>query len=423
MHRENFPNYTFKRAILIYAIAVLFLFYEMGLQVSPSVMAYDLMRSFGLDAGSLGLMSGFYFYSYSLMQLPAGLLYDRVGARIIITLAALGCAIGAFFFGNTYTVAWAALGRFLMGFGSAFAFTGVLVVAALWFKPHRFALLVGLAQFFAALGAAGGAYPLALLIENYDWRIVIMGLSFIGVLITLLAWFVIRDHPKYKISPKIFNSSHIIESLKIVFTNPQTLRIALYAFASWGPITLFAALWGGPFLKVRFTVSNDIAASSLSCIWVGIALTSPFIGWLSDKIKNRTHIMSILAIVGVLSSLILIYMPNIPFWSTYIWMFLIGAASSGQILSFALVKDINPPTVIATAIGFNNMAVVLGGAIFQPLVGFILKWGWEGDYIGDAPFYTLYDYSLALVIVPLCYLICLAASSILIDETHCKPSY
>lgn len=423
MHVENFPNYSFKRALFIYVTAVLFLFYEMGLQVSPSVMAHDLMQSFNLDAGGLGLMAGFYFYSYSIMQLPAGLLFDRVGARIIIPVAALGCAVGAFFFGNTYTVLWAALGRLLMGFGSAFAFTGVLVVAATWFKPHRFALLVGLAQFFAALGATGGAYPLALLLENFDWRIVIVGLSFIGVLISVVAWLIIRDHPKHKVSPKVFNSVHISQSLKKVFSNSQTLSIALYAFASWGPIVLFAALWGGPFLKVRFTVSNDVAASSLSCIWIGVALVSPFIGWLSDIIKNRTHIMSVLAIIGVLSSLTLIYLPNIPFWSTYIWMFLIGAASAGQILSFALVKDITPPTVIATAIGFNNMAVVLGGAIFQPLVGFILRWGWEGDYVGDTPFYTLYDYNLALVIVPLCYLICLAASSILINETHCKPSY
>lgn len=423
MHRANFPSYSFKRAIFVYVTAVLFLFYEMGLQVSPSVMAHDLMRSFQIEAGGLGLLAGFYFYSYSLMQLPAGLLYDRVGARAVITIAAFGCALGAFFFGNTYTIVWAALGRFLMGFGSAFAFTGVLVVAALWFKPHRFALLVGLAQFFAALGATGGAYPLALLLESFDWRIVIIGLSFVGVLISVLAWLIIRDHPKNRVSPKMFNSSHIKESLKIVFSNSQTLSIALYAFASWGPIVLFAALWGGPFLKVRFTVSNEVAASSLSCIWLGVALVSPFIGWLSDKIHNRTHIMSVLAIIGVLSSLILIYLPTIPFWSTYIWMFLIGAASAGQILSFAIVKDINPPSVIATAIGFNNMAVVLGGAIFQPLVGLILRWGWEGDYVGDTPFYSLYDYNLALVIVPLCYLVCLAASGILIKETHCKPSY
>lgn len=423
MDIHEHPRYSFARALLIYIVAVLFLFYEMGLQVSPSVMAYNLMNSFNVDAGGLGILAGFYFYSYSIMQLPAGLLFDRVGSRVLITLAVFGCAVGAFFFGNTYTFFWAAFGRFLMGFGSAFAFTGVLVTAALWFRPHRFALLVGLAQLFAALGAMGGAYPLALLVDVMDWRAVIIGLSFIGAVLAIIAWIVIRDHPKEKMAPDIFKTPRVKESLKKVLANSQNWCVALFAFSSWAPIALFAALWGGPFLKLRFAVSNQVAASSLSFIWVGLAITSPLIGWLSDKVANRTYIMIILSIVGLFASLIVIYVPFIPFWTSYIWMFLIGAASSAQILSFAVVKDVNPPTVIATAIGFNNMAVVLGGAIFQPLVGLILRWNWEGDMVGNLPFYTVYDYGIALVIIPLCYLICFAAASILINETHCKPSY
>ena len=423
MDIHEHPKYSFPRALSIYIVAVLFLFYEMGIQVSPSVMAYELMDSFKLDAASLGIIAGVYFYSYSLMQLPVGLLFDRFGARLLIPLAILGCALGAYFFGNTYTPFWAALGRFLMGLGSAFAFTGVLVVAARWFRPHRFALLVGLAQLFAALGAMGGAYPIALLLELTNWRVIIITLSFIGFVLAVLAWLIIRDHPREKIASDVFHNPRIKESLAQVFSNPQSWWIGLYAFAAWGPIVLFAALWGAPFLKVRFSVSNQLAASSLSVVWLGLALTSPFIGWLSDRIENRTMIMLICSIVGILSSLIVIYVPDLPFWTSYIWMFLMGAASAGQILSFALVKDINPPTGIATAIGFNNMAVVLGGAIFQPLVGYILKWNWDGTLIGNAPFYDNYDYSIALAIIPLCYLACAAVSVLSIRETHCKPSY
>ena len=357
------------------------------------------------------------------MQLPVGLMFDRIGARAIIPLAILGCAVGAYFFGNTETAFWAAVGRFLVGLGSAFAFTGVLVVAALWFRPHRFALLVGLAQLFAAFGAMGGAYPIAVLLELTSWRMIIVGLSIIGVVLAAVAWLVIRDHPKEKIASDVFHNPRIKESLLRVFANPQSWWIGLYAFASWAPMAFFAALWGTPFLKVRFSVSNQLAASSLSFIWLGLALTSPIIGWLSDKIGKRGILMLICSIVGIFSSLIVIYIPSLPFWTSYIWMFLMGCASAGQILSFAVIKDINPPTGIATAIGFNNMAVVLGGAIFQPLVGYILKWSWDGSLLGNTPFYSNYDYAIALVIVPLCYLVCSATSALFIQETNCKPSY
>lgn len=423
MNIHEHPNYSFVRALFIYIVASLFLFYEMGLQVSPSVMAYDLIKSFNVDAAGLGLIAGVYFYSYSIMQLPAGIMFDRIGPRMIITLAILGCSVGAFFFGNTQTIFWACLGRFLMGLGSAFAFTGVLYVAALWFRPHRFALLVGLAQLFAALGAINGAYPIALLVDHYDWRYVIVGLSFVGVILAAIAWFVMRDHPKQKIGANVFYTPNIRTSLGKVMLNSQTWWIALFAFASWGPIVLFAALWGAPFLKVKFMVSNRLAASSLSMIWLGLIAASPFIGWFSDKIKNRCMPMLVCSITGIVASLILIYITSLPFWTTYILLFFVGAASSGQILSFALVKDINPPTVIATAIGLNNMAVVLGGAIFQPLVGFILKWSWDGDYVGKVPIYTVYDYGIALVIIPLCYLVCSAVASLLLKETYCRPKY
>ncbi len=424
MNIHEHPRYSLTKAILIYAVTTLFLFYEMALQVSPSVMAGELMESFTIDAGGLGLLAGFYFYSYSLMQIPAGLLFDRMGARLIFVLAILVCAAGAFFFGNTHTVALAGLGRFLIGLGSAFSFTGVLVVSAFWFKPKRFALLVGLAHLFAALGAMGGAYPLAILVGIFDWRVVIVGLGFIGVFLAGLSWLIIRDHPRENLShSNPVQSNKIMASLKQVFALPQNWWVALYAFASWSPMILFAALWGIPFFKVKFNVSNQIAASSLSLSWVGLAIISPMMGWLSDRMHNRRIIMIVSAILGVIASLVLIYYPNLPFGMSYFWMFLIGTASSGQILSFALSKDRNPPRVIGAAVGFNNMAVVLGGALFQPLVGLILRWTWDGAYKNNIPIYTSENYALALMIIPICYFVCALVSIFMIKETHCKPAY
>ena len=102
----------------------------------------------------------------------------------------------------------------------------------------------------------------------------------------------------------------------------------------------------------------------------------------------------------------------------------VGMAAGGQILSFALVKDNNRPTITGTAIGLNNMAVVAGGALFQPFVGFILQLFWEGgrDSIG-VPVYTVSNYHWGLVVVPLCFLVGLITSSFFIKETFCKPRF
>ena len=77
---------------LIFTLVCLFLLYEMGLQVFPSVMTESLMHDFTVSATSLSLLSSSYFYSYTLMQIPVGLLFDRLSAKGLIATALFLCS-------------------------------------------------------------------------------------------------------------------------------------------------------------------------------------------------------------------------------------------------------------------------------------------------------------------------------------------
>jgi len=262
--------------ILIYTLAALFLLYEMALQVSPSVMTSHLMEDFKINAMVLGIMVSFYFYSYTIMQIPVGILFDRFSARILIASAVFICSIGAFFFGGTHHITYAAMGRFLMGIGSAFAFVGVLVVAARWFPGRYFAFLVGVAQLLAAVGALSGELPLAALLETFSWRVVVMILGGVGMVLTILCLVVVRDNPEK--NRHIPYSHHLMSELKEIVKSAQTWWIALYAFCGWGPVAVFAALWGMPYLRVRYDIPVTKAALAMAMVWVGLGITSPILG-------------------------------------------------------------------------------------------------------------------------------------------------
>ena len=137
-----------KRAIarswLIWSLAVLFLFYEFFIRVFPTAMVAELMSAFKVNAGRLGLLSSFYFYSYAPMQIPVGLLMDRFGARKLLTFASLICAIGAFAFSFSFDFSIAAVGRFLMGVGSAFGFVGMVYVCSHFFPQKKWQCLLEL---------------------------------------------------------------------------------------------------------------------------------------------------------------------------------------------------------------------------------------------------------------------------------------
>jgi len=408
--------------IFIYCLVALFLLFEMALQVSPSVMTSHLMHQFNIGAATLGIMSSFYFYSYTLMQIPVGLLYDRYSARVLITLAAFICSVGAFFFAFTKHVAWAAFGRFLMGGGSAFAFVGVLIVAARWFPPRHFAFLVGIAQFLAAIGALSGELPLAWLLQHVNWRVSIVLLGMIGLFLTTFCFMIVRDNP--------YNMRHVPKrhdlkkELKEIVRSSQTWWIALYAFCGWGPIAVFAALWGVPYLKVRFDITTAHAALAMACVWIGVGGMSPILGWFSDRLGRRCLLLKVCSLIGLISSGILLYFPGISFGLIFPLLLGIGIASSGQILSFAFVKDNNRPTTTGTAVGLNNMAVVAGGALFQPLVGGVLHFLWNGNMDSSGiPLYSVENYHVGLFVVPLCFLVGLIVSLFFIKETYCHPKY
>ncbi len=414
----------FLAAIVMYTVTSLFLFYEMAIQVSPSIMTNQLMKAFSIDSAGLGVMAAFYFYSYTGMQIPAGLLFDRYGPRTLITWACVICVLGALFFGLTETAFWAAIGRFLMGVGSAFAFIGVLVVAARWFTEFYFAFLVGVAQLLAALGAVCGEVPLAHAVEGIGWRATMFWLVGIGSCLAVLCLFVLRDHPKHESKKVMPHETSFWRHIGQVVAQFQTWSIGLYAFTGWGPVTVFASLWGVPFLAVRYNIDTFKAALAMTMMWLGVAIASPLVGWLSNLMGRRKTILWIASLVGLVSSITLIYMPDVPYFAASVLLFLMGAASASHMLTFALVRDNNRPGVVATAVGFNNMAVVIGGAILQPLVGGILTSLWDNVSMKNGvPLNTLGDYQIALIVVPLLYLIGFFVVAFSIKETYCKSKY
>ncbi len=412
------------RSVSIYIVATLFLLYEMALQVSPSVMTSDLMSAFAIGAGKLGIMSSFYYYSYAIMQVPAGLLHDRFGPRRLITFSAITCALGAFFFGSTTAFASAAMGRFLMGIGSAFAFIGVLVVAARWFDKRHFALLVGVGQFLAAMGALGGELPLAYAIDKLGWRFSMLILAVIGGAVAVLAAFVIRDYPP-EVTPhhKQEDGLRLMQKIKEILAQKQTYAIGAFAFCSWGPVIAIAALWGVPFLMRLHNLTNTQAAFGVSMLWVGVAISSPFWGWISDHLGKRTTPLQLCSGIGLIASILFIYVTHMPYWATSVILFFLGVAGAGQVVTFALVRENNRPSMTGAAVGLNNMAVVAGGAIFQPLVGWLLYLLWDGVKASGVPVYTVANYQTALIIIPICFLAAFVVSIFYIRETYCRSRF
>jgi MFS family permease len=393
------------RAALLYGVVSFFLFFEMAVQVSPSVMSSQLMHDLNIGSFGLGIMSSVYFYTYTAMQIPSGVLFDRYSPRIIIMTSILVCTAGTLFFAIAQNVYLGCIARLLMGSGSAFAFVAVLVVTADLFKSKYFAMMTGITQMLAAFGAMMGQMPISALVNHMGWRHTLFILAGIGVVLAIIVGKLL----KYKRSSYIVNPLDDHMSIKInlkkIISQPQAWFVALYACLLWTPMSSFASLWGVPFLISTNHLGQATAAFLCSLMWLGLAVASPLLGMLSTALKNRVTPLVFSALIGAVSFVIILEF-KVSVILLGVLLFLAGAACSGQALSFTVVKENNLSSVKATAIAFNNMAVVISGALFQPLIGKLIEVGridqagtyYNPTHFKQGLFIILFAYIAAVII-------------------------
>jgi MFS family permease len=399
-----------------WATSALFFFYAWILRVAPSVMIDEMMRDLGVGGAVIGHLSAVYFFGYAGSQVPIGMLIDRFGPRRLMTLAALGCVAGCAIFALSPGISGVVVGRFVIGAAAAFSLVGAMAVAGLWFPARRFALLSGLAMMMGMLGAMVGQAPFRLVVKALDWRGAVFALAIGGLVVAIAVWATVRDRPR-----EARSSAPMLAGLARVARSRQTWLIAIAGLGTTGPLLGFAGLWGVPYFVTTLGIDRTAAASITSTMFLGWAVGAPLIGWASDRIgRRRSPFIVGLAICIVTMSAIL-YVPDLSVPSLMALCFLCGFGGASQIVGFAAARENNPPALSATAIGVVNGLVTGAGALFQPLLGWLLDLNWKGEMVAGARLYDPSAYRIALsAVIVGCVVGFLCALAM--RETYCRPS-
>lgn len=416
----------------ICGLGALFYTYEYLLRITPSVMEPALSAHFNLTATTFGLLSSIYYYAYVPMQLPVGVLLDRYGPRILLTLACIVCVIGTFMFGSTNQYWVAACGRFLVGFGSAFAFVGVMKLATIWLPEDKMAMVAGMAAALGTIGAMLGDNLMGKLVFNAGWYQTVQWSAVIGIFLAIILWYGIREHDKKDhLCGTITNFRQSLIDLWIILKNKQIWINGLFGCLVYLPTTVIAELWGIPYLKAAHHLTHDGADFINSMLFLGFTVGAPLIGFISDKIRRRKTPMIIGASGAALIMIIILYVPGLTEGSLEILMFLLGLLYSSQCIVFAVARELSPSEAAGTAMAATNMIVMLGAMIFQPIIGWLLDFslsmhtGTEGVYQLTAgklqQIYTPEDFQFAMSIIPIGIIIA-AILTIFLKETHADLS-
>lgn len=408
---------SFKWGIWVFTLC--FGFFDCLLRSYPSVSVDLIMKAFHIDAEVVGTLDSLYFYTYALMQIPAGLLLDRFGARKVLPWAAALTGIGSILYGIAPVYALLGIARIIEGIGAAFAFLGIIYVTSHWFSHERFALLVGLGAGFSALGTFSGQGPIAMLMRVLSWRAISVSTGVVIIIIGVLIFLAEHFHPKKQ--HLLAQSKSLLEAfkgLKEVLAQPQSWLAALVTFFMVATTSGLGDLWGISFLVKTHHLHNTLASFAISMVAIGWLIGAPLIGYISDRLRKRRPLIMIGSLGAFFALLPVIYLHTLPIPLIFILMLLVGIFSSSLLQTFTLALMHNHDRAAGSTSAFINFASLAAAAFFQFFVGFALNLLWEGHKAHGVQVFVDKHWTLILSIFPLTLLIGFVLSFFLKEYYH-----
>ena len=387
--------------LIICTIAAFFYCYEFVLRIIPGILQAELSNRFGhISAAMFGQISALYYFAYSPMQLPVGMLMDRFGPRRLLTIACACCCLGSYLFAFNSSLAFIGVGRFMVGFGSSFAFVGVLTLATMWLPKQFFSLFAGLMTTLGMLGNVYAELKITHMVANVGIDSVLMGTVIIGSILTLIISFVVRDNQVY-IEDHHTSLKPFFKEVLHVLCSSKVWLVGLIGACLYTSLSVFGELWGQTYLEQAHHLSKLQSAHTMSMLFIGWAIGAPLSGFLSDKFANRVIPLLIGAVGSLICIYVVIYASHLPYWLLNTFILLYGVFSATEIIVFIMAKEISGVKISGTVFAVTNMIVTLLGAIFQPLVGWILDIFGHGQLVEGHYHYLVEDYQRALAILPL----------------------
>ncbi len=360
-------------------------------RTAPAAIAGELTQAFAINSVVLGTLAATYFYVYTVLQIPVGILADTQGPRRILSAGSLVAGLGSLAFALAPTWEIAAAGRTLVGVGVSVAFIAILKVSAVWFPANRFATLNGVTMFAGNLGAVIAGAPLAWLVTETSWRTVFVALAGLSIALGVATWRKVRDRPDQMgfapvnaaASGVAATPTHWVQALARVLANPATWPGFFVNVGIGGSYLAFAGLWAVPYLVETYGMSRVTAAQHASLLLLGVAFGAIVVGIVSDRLGSRRGVMRVYAFLYALSWLPWIVHVQWPLPAMLAWFGLMGILIPGFTLSWTVAKEVNRPEHSGIATSVVNLGIFLGTGILQPLVGLLLDRGRAaGDLAG-----------------------------------------
>lgn len=373
------------RAWLVWTIGLLAYVAAVLQRTSFGVAGLEATDRYGIGPETLSLFVVVQVVVYAGMQIPSGLLLDRYGSRRLLVVGSAVMIAGQLLLAVTALLPLAIAARVLVGAGDALVFLSVIRLIPRWFPGRRVPLVTQLTGILGQAGQILSAIPLIAVLDAYGWTTAFGSAAAVGVLVLVLVVAVVTDAPRpLPAVSEPLSVRALAGRLRAVWLRPGT-RLGFFThMATQFSGTVFALLWGVPYLVTAQGMSEIAAGGMLTTFVVASIVVGPLIGEVTARRPLRRSWM-VLGIIGANAAMwtIVLALPGpAPRWLLVLLVVVMATGGPGSVIGFDYARTSNPPENLGLAQGVVNQGGFLASLLVIGGIGAVV--GAAGGYGYDA---------------------------------------
>ncbi len=361
------------RGTLAFASGLGFVFLQFALQGAFAMMSPAVGADLSLQGEQVALLVATFFVTYAGVQLPVGILLDRVGPAVVLPASCLAMGLGAHWLAGSTSFEEACVWRLWIGASSAFAFAGAVLLAERRMPQRWVPLCVGIVDAAMGIGCAVGTW-IGAGAGAGCWRTTLSSIAWVAVPVTVLLVVGIgRTSARGVASIAEARGTSIMGSIAQLVRNPRIRALAITYFCSAGLIFGLAGYWNVP-LQQAYGRTSELAGWFGTAFFVGLAIGSPLSGVLVGRSFSPLRLLVRGAATAAIACAIIVYVPRVNFLPVPIGFWaLLGLSLGSSMLLFPLAIREAGPVAAATAVTLVNTAGLVGAGLFQFVPSAIMR--------------------------------------------------
>ena len=374
---------------------------------SLGVAGLEAAEHFGTTPSIVSTFVVLQLLTYALGQLPAGVMLDRIGPRIMLTFGSLVMVAGQLTLAFTDVLGLAFVARFFVGLGDACIYVSILTIIARWFPSRMVPLMSQMAGMLSVLGQLMAIYGLLPAIQRFGWQPGLTAAAALGVVMAATVFTVVRNAPPgAEVEQPTEKISQLHKGLWQVLKHPGTQLAFAIHFTSGFAMNAFVFMWGLPYLQVGQGLSQSTASALFTLITVSGLFIGPVIGILTGRHPLRRSNLALTVIwAGFLGWAVVLALPGpAPLWLLVLLVLALAAGGPATAVGFDYPRTLLPPTRLGVANGIVISGAFLGATLTILLIGTILEF-----LSGGAATYTFGQFRIAMAVQLPLYAVGLAA--------------